>query len=899
MGVTLKELEKRLEKEPDNLPLRVTVAGMMSDAGRKADAVEHYRRVALAYRAQGRSQQALMVARNILELAPGDAAIRTLVAELTEVKTPAPTPTPPPAAPAPRPQSAAEPTKTGVRGMPEPRPASAMPVAQPPPSTARRRSVEDDIETQPSASATGSGALKSITNVGIRPVTTKGPKSTPPVVRIPDKKGDSQPPSATFRSQPPPPPSPRHSPFPDDFTDPNEPPRRSSFEVPTPLPQPMPYHLADPTASQDRISREGLSGLEKLDEQRDGTDSTPTGGGLAEAARRISSLIKPRSEKPTRNPFMPDPTLRPDAPPLPAPARTAKPAVDPYADKPIVPRADKPTRQPLIRSDKPTQNPPIAAEGRAIAKLPSVVRPVEPEPPRPKPPTAGPEPSRVPLRPEPAPVIPPRAPPVTSTSKTQPRPIQPPPAPALPTPDPDDGADETRPTAPRPAQTRLGDTFRAQPPPAGPAPMLPVARPPLRPSDKGPETMKAQPPPAARPRPMVPQPARDPGSSGMRAAVPRPATDPGSSGARAPHDSGATRVLGPSRPVRDTNEAEIRKTTRLPSSPGELRASRDAATLPPAPTRTRAPSAGGTSRLPRDTNSPETRVDNLPPAPEPGADHLPPPPAAPPRAVTAIPRTPSYSDEVVAELDTRQRPRLSSAQLDKIEAPPPTVPTEQVELDDEVTPPPSRWERRPRTGAPPIRDTPMDPQTDVHTSVARDTNIDMTEAGTDVGSIASGRDTRRDAAAEPPEDDTAPRELVGPTPLANAFFLAIPPNKRDAALTRCIKRIVRPGQTVIRQGETSHPLYLVVSGQLVLQVERANGTLAKIDEIDAGQYIGEGSLLARTPAIAHVVASAASELLALPPHALFELAGAYPALWAALKESAERRARAYEKLLRG
>jgi tetratricopeptide (TPR) repeat protein len=97
--VTLKELEKRLEKEPENLPLRVTVAGMMSDAGRKADAVEHYRRVALAYRAQGRSQQALAVARSILEIAPNDTAIRTLVAELTEVKTPAPTLTPPPAAP--------------------------------------------------------------------------------------------------------------------------------------------------------------------------------------------------------------------------------------------------------------------------------------------------------------------------------------------------------------------------------------------------------------------------------------------------------------------------------------------------------------------------------------------------------------------------------------------------------------------------------------------------------------------------------------------------------------------------------------------------------------------------------------------------------------------------------
>ena len=201
----------------------------------------------------------------------------------------------------------------------------------------------------------------------------------------------------------------------------------------------------------------------------------------------------------------------------------------------------------------------------------------------------------------------------------------------------------------------------------------------------------------------------------------------------------------------------------------------------------------------------------------------------------------------------------------------------------------------------------MDPPTDVHTSIghggahggARDTSLDMhTEAGTDVQGM--GRDTRRDAAAEPPEDErTAPRELVGPEPLANAFFLAIPLNRREAALTRCIKRVVRPGQTVIRQGETSHPLYLVVSGQLELRVERANGTLAKIDEIDAGQYIGEGSLLARSPAVAHVIASATCELLALPPHALFELAGAYPALWAALKDSAERRARAYEKLLRG
>ncbi|MEP6864725.1 MAG: hypothetical protein ABJE66_29165, partial [Deltaproteobacteria bacterium] len=404
--MTLKELEKRLEKEPDNLPLRVTVAGMMSDAGRKADAVEHYRRVAHAYRAQGRLQQALAVARSILELAPNDTAIKSLVAELTEVKTPAPTL--PPAAAPPRHEerkpSAAEPTRTGVRGVSEPR------VAMPAPEL-------DDLDTKPPG-ATGSrpsGVLpQRITHTGLRPIpvtTTKGPKSSPPVIRIPEKKGDSQPPAtATFRAQPPPPPS-RRSPFPDDVTDPHisgGAPRRSSFDTPTPLPQPVPYHLADPTSSQDRISRDNIPGLglglddaletrpgDKPNDERD----SDSGGGLAQAARRISSLFKPRAEKPTRNPFTPDPMLRPDAPPQPAPARTAKPAVDPYADKPLIPRSDKPTRQPplgQIRSDKPTQQPPLARSDKAtqqpplpdklpaparLDKLPSIAKPTPAAPP--------------------------------------------------------------------------------------------------------------------------------------------------------------------------------------------------------------------------------------------------------------------------------------------------------------------------------------------------------------------------------------------------------------------------------------------------------------------------------------------------------------------------------------
>ena len=75
----LKELEKRLRDEPDNLGLRVLVAGALHEAGRRDDAIEVYRSVALMYREQGRAQQAITVCRSILELAPDDVPCRELI----------------------------------------------------------------------------------------------------------------------------------------------------------------------------------------------------------------------------------------------------------------------------------------------------------------------------------------------------------------------------------------------------------------------------------------------------------------------------------------------------------------------------------------------------------------------------------------------------------------------------------------------------------------------------------------------------------------------------------------------------------------------------------------------------------------------------------------------------
>jgi len=72
----LRELERRLRDEPDNLGLRVSLAAALREASRLPEAIELYRSVAVAYRDQGRTQQAIAVCRSILELAPADAGSR-------------------------------------------------------------------------------------------------------------------------------------------------------------------------------------------------------------------------------------------------------------------------------------------------------------------------------------------------------------------------------------------------------------------------------------------------------------------------------------------------------------------------------------------------------------------------------------------------------------------------------------------------------------------------------------------------------------------------------------------------------------------------------------------------------------------------------------------------------
>ena len=113
----VRELERRLRDEPDNLGLRVALAAALREADRLPEAIELYRSVAVAYRDQGRTQQALAVCRSILELAPRDPGSLALVDTLQPPRRSSSEVTP---LPSPLPHHVADPTTGSLQKLSSP-----------------------------------------------------------------------------------------------------------------------------------------------------------------------------------------------------------------------------------------------------------------------------------------------------------------------------------------------------------------------------------------------------------------------------------------------------------------------------------------------------------------------------------------------------------------------------------------------------------------------------------------------------------------------------------------------------------------------------------------------------------------------------------------------------------
>lgn len=421
----LKDLEKRLKHEPTNLGLRVQVAGMMREAGRSVEAVELYRSVALAYRDQGRTQQAIAVCKSILEIAPEDAACQGLLAMLQQRASVPKTPTRPPpiaspgstGAEAPRSEprtSQPPPVGVAMRGSPMPA-APEVPSLRPP----TVKPTDDRPALAPPTPPERPAARLPAVDRPTRPPPLAAPPLTPPLTA--QRQAQVTGPTAVHRRVDP---DPRLS-DPGRVSDPG---RRSSFDE-TPLPPPLPYHAADRTSQPSKLS---TNELELPGDTR--PEAAPSG--LGDAARRISSLItdgvpsamdlsqeldtrqRPRvhaeelrkiTEPPPTGPVPPvdiiDEVVTAEQDILTPPPRGSEDAITAPprtpSQPPFVPRPAMPSRPPLV--GKPPLVPKMGGTPSSVPPLPS--------PPRS---TTRPSVVSIPpktLRPTPAITIPPKPPP--------------------------------------------------------------------------------------------------------------------------------------------------------------------------------------------------------------------------------------------------------------------------------------------------------------------------------------------------------------------------------------------------------------------------------------------------------------------------------------------------------
>jgi CRP-like cAMP-binding protein len=99
--------------------------------------------------------------------------------------------------------------------------------------------------------------------------------------------------------------------------------------------------------------------------------------------------------------------------------------------------------------------------------------------------------------------------------------------------------------------------------------------------------------------------------------------------------------------------------------------------------------------------------------------------------------------------------------------------------------------------------------------------------------------------------------------------------------------VVRPGTTLIREGETGRECFLIESGMAV--ASRGN---RRVGTISSGSITGELALLDRTPRSATVVTNTTTRLLVLTPRELSELLAVAPRIEARIEAiAAERRIR--------
>ncbi len=128
------------------------------------------------------------------------------------------------------------------------------------------------------------------------------------------------------------------------------------------------------------------------------------------------------------------------------------------------------------------------------------------------------------------------------------------------------------------------------------------------------------------------------------------------------------------------------------------------------------------------------------------------------------------------------------------------------------------------------------------------------------------------------------RRMVEATLARMPVLSQLLPLERIAIAARLQPRHLPRGTLVVKQGEPADSLYLIESGQVV--IEQSGQTIASLSE---GDLFGEISLLTGEPHRANARTLTTTDLLELPGADFYRLIQQYPALEADLRAMAERR----------
>ena len=139
--------------------------------------------------------------------------------------------------------------------------------------------------------------------------------------------------------------------------------------------------------------------------------------------------------------------------------------------------------------------------------------------------------------------------------------------------------------------------------------------------------------------------------------------------------------------------------------------------------------------------------------------------------------------------------------------------------------------------------------------------------------------------------------------LANAMALSpvfrpFPEAERKLIMSRFRSREVAPGDLVIREGEPSDGLYVVLGGEVAV-VKRKGPTEVEVGRLREGDLFGETSCLRKSPATATVRALRRGTLLRLPRSEFDELVVTYPQILELVADLSEERVESLDAILSG